>query len=180
MVRIRPTVLSATVLSATGLLCAAAGCAHLVETQAINHFTAALEKGDIEKVKDASSDRFDDVALRRKDSLDAMKILQLHPEEKVTIVKVEDVSDTEKKVVASQGKSHRKLMYKLVRDKKSGKWVVDDVIIRQKHGDVAATKSVTEQMNLLLVVQDFLVAWHEGKKDAVLAVSTPTFGKLLG
>ena len=35
-------------------------------------------------------------------------------------------------------------------------------------------------MDLLLVVQDFLVAWHKGKREEVQAVTTASFGKLLG
>lgn len=175
MVRITPTVLSGTIL-----VCAAIGCANLAETQAITQFTAALEKGDIDKLRASSSDKFDEKALRRDDALDAMKILKLRPEEKLTVVKVEDVSDTEKKVIVTRGKSKQKMLYKLVRDKKGGKWVVDDIVVKQNKKDVSASKSVTEQMDLLLVIQDFLVAWHSGKKEEVQAVTTNSFAKLLG
>ena len=101
-------------------------------------------------LKASASDSFDNKALRRdKDSLEALKNLPLHPEEKITIVKVEDVSNTKKKVVVTTEKTHRKMQYNLVRDEKSSKWVVDDIIVRQNRKDVTAAKSVTEQMDLL-------------------------------
>jgi len=176
MVRFTPMVFSGAVI-----VCAAVGCAHFVEMQAIDHFTTALQKDDLDNLKASSSDSFDNKALRRdKDSLAALKNLPLHPDEKVTIVKVEDVSNTTKKVVVTTEKTHRKMQYNLVRDEKSSKWVVDDIILRQKSKDVTAAKSVTEQMDLLLAVQDFLIAWNKGKREDVQGVITPTFAKLLG
>lgn len=174
MVRItRPVLLGALVFGA------AAGCAHLVETKAINSFTAALDKGDLKGLKSSTSDKFEEKALRGDDPVDVLKILKLHPEEKITVVKVEDVSEKEKRVVVTAGKSKRKMQYCLVRDEKTHQWVVDDIKLKQSRKDIDAVKSVTDQMDLLLVVQDFLVAWHGGKKQEVLAVTTPEFGKLL-
>jgi hypothetical protein len=175
MVRIPHTVLYGTVL-----VCAATGCANLAETGALDHFTAAIEKNDLNQLKASASETFDEKALRRKDSIDALKIVYQHPEEKLTILKVKTVSPTEKKVEVTTEKTHRKMEFKLVRDAKSGKWVVDDIVFKQKSKDVTAIKSVTEQMDLLLVVQDFLVAWHKGKREEVQAVTTVSFGKLLG
>ncbi len=175
MVRISPTVLYGTVLA-----CAVVGCANLAEMGALDHFTAAIEKNDLNQLKASASETFDEKALRRKDSIDALKIVYQHPEEKLTILKVKNVSDKEKKVEVTTEKTHRKMEFKLVRDAKSGKWVVDDIVFKQKSKDVTAVKSVTEQMDLLLVVQDFLVAWHKGKREEVQGVTTVSFGKLLG
>jgi hypothetical protein len=175
MVRITPAVLYGTVL-----VCAAGGCANFTESQVLDHFTTALEKNNLDQLKASASETFDEKALRRKDSIDALKIVYQHPEEKLTILKVKNVSETEKKVEVTTEKTHRKLEFKLVRDAKSGKWVVDDVVFKQKSKDVTAIKSVTEQMDLLLVVQDFLVAWHKGKREEVQGVTTASFGKLLG
>ena len=66
MVRISPTVFYGTVL-----VCAAGGCANLTETNAIAHFTAAIEKNDLTQLKASASEEFDEKALRRKDSIDA-------------------------------------------------------------------------------------------------------------
>jgi hypothetical protein len=175
MVRIPPTVLYGTVL-----VCAAGGCVNFAETNALQSFTAAIEKNDLSQLKASASDTFDEKALRRKDSIDALKIVYQHPEEKLTIVKVTNVSDKEKKVEVTTEKTHRKLQFKLIREAKSGKWVVDDIVFKQKSKDVTAVKSLTEQMDLLLVVQDFLVAWHKGKQKEVQSVTTASFGKLLG
>jgi hypothetical protein len=175
MVRVTPMV-----FTGAALVCAVIGCANFVEMQAIDHFTTALQKDDLDKLKASASDTFDKKALRRdKDSLEALKNLPLHPDEKITIVKVEDLSNTKKKVVVTTEKTHRKMQYNLVRDEKSSKWVVDDIIVRQNRKDVTAAKSVTEQMNLLLAVQDFMIAWHSGKRAEVQSVITPTFAKLL-
>ncbi len=175
MVRIPHTVVYGTVL-----VCTAAGCANFAETNAIDAFTTAIEKNDLSQLKASASETFDEKALRRKDSIDALKIVYQHPNEKVTVLKVKSVSANEKKVEVTTEKTHRKMEFKLVRDPKSGKWVVDDVVFKQKNKDVTAVKSVTEQMDLLLVVQDFLVAWHKGKREEVQAVTTASFGKLLG
>jgi hypothetical protein len=176
MVRISPTVLYGTVL-----VCAAGGCANLAETSALQHFTAAIEKNDLGQLKSTASENFDEKALRRKDSIDALKVVYQHPEEKLTILKVTNSPDgKEKKVEVTTEKTHRKMEFKLIREEKSGKWVVDDIMFKQKTKDVTAIKSLTEQMDLLLVVQDFLVAWHKGKREEVQAVSTASFGKLLG
>ncbi len=86
---------------------------------------------------------------------------------------MEDVANDKKKVVVTTEKSHRKMQYNLVRDEKSSKWVVDDIILKQKSKDVTANKTVTEQMDLLLAVQDFMIAWHTGKPDQVKAVVAP-------
>jgi len=175
MVRVTPMVFSGAVL-----VCAVLGCANFVEMQAINNFTTALQKDDLDKLKASASNTFDNKALRReKDSLEALKNLPLHPDEKVTIVKVEDVSPTKKKVVVTTEKTHRKMQYNLVRDEKVSKWVVDDIIIRQSHKDVTASKTITEQMDLLLAVQDFLIDWHKGKRKDVEGVITTSFAGLL-
>jgi hypothetical protein len=177
MVRIPHAVLYGTVLA-----CAAGGCALLAENSennAIDAFTAAIEKNDLGQLKTTASESFDEKALRRKDSIDALKVVYQHSDEKVTVIKVTNVSDKEKKVEVTTEKTHRKMEFQLTRDAKTGKWVVNDVVFKQKKGDVVAVKRVTEQMDLLLVVQDFLVAWHKGKREEVEAVTTTSFAKLL-
>lgn len=162
------------------VVCAVVGCAHFVEMQAIDHFTTALQTDDLNKLKASASQSFNDKALRRdKDSLAALKNLPLHADEKVTIVKVEDIGNDKKKVVVSTEKTHRKMQYNLVRDEKSQKWVVDEIYLKQRSKDVTANKTVTEQMDLLLAVQDFLIAWHTGKPEQVKSVVAPSFFALL-
>ena len=54
--------------------------------------------------------------------------------------------------------------------------MVDDVILSQKRpgGKPPLTKSVTEQMDLLLTVQSFLNHWSEGNREQALAVMHPS------
>ena len=142
MVRFTPWV-----FAGAAVACAVVGCAHFVEMQAIDHFTTALQTDDLNKLKASASSSFDEKALRRdKDSLEALKNLPLHPDEKVTIVKVEDVANDKKKVVVTTDKSHKKMQYNLVRDEKSSKWIVDDIVLKQTTKDVTANKTVTEQI----------------------------------
>lgn len=61
MVRVTPMVLSGAVL-----VCAVLGCANFVEMQAINNFTTALQKDDLDRLKASASNSFDTKALRHR------------------------------------------------------------------------------------------------------------------
>ncbi|MBC7817512.1 MAG: hypothetical protein IAG10_11525 [Planctomycetaceae bacterium] len=160
-----------------GWLCIA-GCANVVETRTIAKFTEAIKSGKLEEVKLASSDSFGERALRQDAALDDLKLLRL-PTGDLEIDTVEDVSPTVKRVTAMVGASKQKLKYQLKLDQQSTKWVVDDIYLKQKHEGVTATKSVTEQMDLLLSVREFLTAWKEGSRDDVLRTTTPEFAAVL-
>ena len=172
------TILIATL--AGGVLSFTQGCAHFVEMQSINRFTSALETGSLETLKASTSKAFDRKALRLEDSLDDFKILRL-PEGKTSIASVQDVSENEKKVTVEVGEKKQRLRYHLIRDSENGKWVVDDIDIRKKKNGVVATKSVTEQMDLLLTIREFLEAWSQGSsRSEVLFLVTPQLGEVLG
>ncbi|MEX0716497.1 MAG: hypothetical protein WD066_07920 [Planctomycetaceae bacterium] len=165
-----------------------AGCAHLLETRSIAQFTEELGRGDLEGLRSSTSADFERKALRDPDAIEDLRILKL-PTEKPTVVRVKDSQDssdeadkvvTEKLVEVEVGESGRKLLYKLVREANGGRWVVDDIYVRQKHDGVTATRSVTEQMDLLLTVRDFLRAWGDGSRNDVLGVATQEFGQTLG
>ncbi|MCH7687484.1 MAG: hypothetical protein IH899_12510 [Planctomycetes bacterium] len=112
--------------------------------------------------------------------MDDFKILRL-PEGKTSIVSVQDVSENEKKVTVEVGEKKQRLRYHLIRDSENGKWVVDDIDIRKKKNGVVATKSVTEQMDLLLTIREFLEAWNQGSsRSEVLFLVTPQLGEVLG
>ncbi|MGH7200845.1 MAG: hypothetical protein ACREJB_09590, partial [Planctomycetaceae bacterium] len=155
----------------------AAGCGHFLESRAIDAFTAALDAQDLAALKDHSSDAFEQKALRRAEALDDMQILHL-PTGETSVTEVEDVSETEKRVTVKAGESTRKVFYQLIKDG-SGEWVVNDVYLQQKHQGLTAKRSVTEQMDLLLTVREFLAAWDGGEREAVLAVTTPKLRALL-
>lgn len=155
-----------------------AGCANVVETRTINQFTEAIQSGNLEKLKLSTSDSFEKRALRQDAALDDLKLLRL-PTGDLEIDKVEDVSPTVKRVTAMVGTSKQKLKYQLKLDPQSKKWVVDDIYLKQKKDGVTATKSVTEQMDLLLSVREFLTAWKAGSRDEVLRTTTPEFAAVL-
>ena len=157
---------------------ALAGCAHVIETKTIKNFTSAFEYGDLEQLKQATSTHFEEMALRKDIALEDMKVLRL-PTGEIEIVDVKEVSPTVKRVSAKVGESKQRLNYQLKLDPTSKKWVVDDIYLTQKKEGVSATKSVTEQMDLLLSVREFLDAWKNGDREAVLGSTTPEFAELL-
>ncbi len=154
------------------------GCANVVETRTIELFSKALESGDLQKLKTATSTGFEERALRKDEALDDLKLLRL-PTGDLEIDKVEQVSPTVKRVSVLVGESKQKLKYQLKLDPQTKKWVVDDVYLKQKKDGVTATKSVTEQMDLLLSVREFLDAWKDGDRDDVLRTVTPEFAETL-
>jgi hypothetical protein len=155
-----------------------AGCANVVETRAIAKFTEAIKSDNLEQIKQATSDSFEQHALRQDAALDDLKLLRL-PAGDLEIDKVEEVSPTVKRVTAIVGASKQKVKYQLKLDPHSKKWVVDDIYLKQKRDGVTATKSVTEQMDLLLSVREFLTAWKEGSRESVLRTATPEFAAVL-
>lgn len=150
-----------------------AGCAHLIENRAITAFANSLKAEDLERLKETTSEDFNKRALRTATALQDLKILNL-PDGKTLIVEVEDLSKDKKRVTVQVGDTKKEVFYELARDE-SGKWVVDDIYLKQKKKGIEAYKSVTEQMDLLLTVRELLDAWSEGDRDQVLAVTTPKF-----
>lgn len=155
-----------------------AGCANVVETRSIAKFMEAIKSDDLEQIKQATSDSFEQHALRQDAALDDLKLLRL-PTGDLEIDKVEEISPTVKRVTAMVGTTKQKLKYQLKLDPQSKKWVVDDIYLKQKKDGVTATKSVTEQMDLLLSVREFLAAWKEGNRESVLRTATPEFAAVL-
>lgn len=159
---------------------AVSGCTNLMTARAIQTFADGVATGNLELVKASASDTFDEKALRQAEALDDLKILNL-PKGKVSVASIEDVSPGEKKVTVEVGESKKRLLYKLTRKPGSREWLVDDIYLRQrKPGDEQPiTKSVTETMDLLLTVREFLDSWETGDRDEVLAVATPELRELL-
>ncbi len=161
------------------LAVALTGCSHMLENRAIDAFSAALEDGDLERLRESTSASFNAKALRSAESLDDIEILRL-PTGDTSIVEVEDgEEENEKKVTVQIGDSKKKrLLYTLV-ENEDGRWVVDDIYVRQRRRGHTATRSVTEQMDLLLSVREFLDAWTVGGRDDVLDVTAPELGRVL-
>src|SRR5262249_12283322 len=140
-------------------------------------FAQGLEKSDLKKLKDVTSDEFSQRVLRSDYSLEDLKNLNL-PDGKSTVVEVEETTDDRKRVTVQVGESKKEIYYELKR-LDSGKWVVDNIYMKQKRKGIEAYKSVTEQMDLLLTVREFMNAWTVGERDEVLSFATPKFKSAL-
>lgn len=149
----------------------ATGCSHYMESRTIAAFSRDLEAGDVDGLKSMTSRDFQESALRRDDAPDSIKQVGF-PKGEAKIVKVETEGDS-KKVMAEIGDLKRKVIYTLVRDGKSHKWVVDDVEIKKKLKHGQTHKTFTEQVDMLLSVRDILDQWEGGRREGVLETSTP-------
>ena len=154
------------------------GCGSFVETRAITTFNDALQEEDLAELKARTSSRFDAKALRLPESVDDFAILRL-PTDDMEITSVEDVSDDRKLVSVKFEKSRQKFKYQLIRDPQTRKWVVDDVLITKKRDGIVSRKPVTELMDLMTRVREFLTAWDSGIRGEMLEVATPEFGEML-
>jgi len=159
-------------------IAALSGCANFHETRAIEAFTQALQKEDLGDLKKSTSNRFEQKALRLSESIEDFAVLRL-PKGDVEVLEVDEVSDVEKRVTVTIGKSQQKLRYRLLREPDSRKWVVDDIFLRKKKDGIVSTKPVTELMDLVTTVREFLAAWSGGDRTEILDVATPQLGELL-
>ena len=159
-------------------LCTSIGCAHLVETRTISAFTESLQKADLEHLKQLSSDDFQETVLRRDDALEAMKQLNL-PSGEAKVLDVKEVSANERKVTVEVGEKKRKVVFRLTRDGRSNKWVVNDLELKRRLKPGQVSQTVSEQMDLLLSVRECLAAWETGDREQVLHVATPEFRGVL-
>ena len=160
------------------LMCAATGCSHLMETRTIQRFADSVQSGDMQELKAGTSPGFAEKALRSTESIQDLKILNL-PDGKASVVAVEDVSKDRKRVTVEfgdtkKGEVKKEIFYEITRGS-NNKWVVNDVYLKQRKRGVEAFKSVTEQMDLLLTVREFLDHWDSGDRDDIFAQTTPEF-----
>jgi hypothetical protein len=154
------------------------GLTHSSESRVISAFIENLEKADLEELKGVASTDFNGAALRHEKSLDSIKMLNI-PEGKVKVVEVKEKGDEEKRVLVKVGERERKMYFDLIYDSTKGKWVVDDVEFKKNLKPGQVNKSVTEQMDLLLSIQEFLDAWEAGERSQILATSTPDLRRCL-
>lgn len=159
-------------------LVAISGCANMVETRAITAFTQALQEQDSQKAREMASTRFEQKALRLDESIEDFAVLRL-PKGEINITNVENVTDTEKKVTVEIGERKERVKYRLTREPGTSKWVIDDIQIRQKKGNIVATRSVTELMDLITSVREFLRLWSRGSRSDMIALSTPELSSVL-
>lgn len=164
------------VVASLALACGA-GCANFVESRAIERFAGRLQSEDLQGLKQATSSDFSERALRTASALQDLKILRL-PDGKISVIDVKYVDDNRRRVTVEVGEGKREVFYELVRND-DGKWVVDDVYLKQKRLGVTSFKSVTEQMDLLLTVRDFLDACDSGDRVRLLQTTDLEFSAAL-
>ena len=167
-------------LACLALPIAFSGCANLVESRTIAAFSEALQAEDVDSLRDITSTRFEEKSLRHEDSVKDFSVLRI-PKGDIEIVDIDVINDNEKRVTGQIGKSKsRRLRYRLVRDEKTGKWVVDDVYIKKQKNGVESTRAVSELMDLVTTVREFIDAWDSGSRSDILRMADPEFGTLLG
>lgn len=151
------------------------GCTNLMARRAIERFSESLQAQNLDKLKATTSGEFDQMALRQPEALGDLKLLKI-PTGDVKIEKVEKLEDGTKKVIAKIGdkKNPKEVEYRIALNRKTGRWVVDDIIMKQDSGKGIVEKSLTEQMNLLLCCREFLTAWKEGSRADKLAYCEPS------
>jgi len=154
-----------------------AGCANFVESRAIEQFADRLHSEDLSGLKQATSSEFSERALRTASALQDIKILRL-PDGKISVLDVEYVDDSRRRVTVEVGEGKKEIFYELVRSD-AGKWVVDDVYLKQKKLGVTTFKSVIEQMDLLLTVREFLDACDGGDRNHLLQITGLEFSAAL-
>jgi len=183
----RPNIMVRTVVFGTICACVASGltgCNTFFTARAIDAFSTGLETNDLQQLKLATSDEFDGLALRRVDSMESLKVLRL-PSSEFTVLDVEQVSPTQRIATVEYGTDKTRVKYKLSRAKPTGismtpRWVVDDVILTKEQNGSTLEKSVAEQMDLLLTVQEFVSDWGNGGRTEMLSMLSPELQGRLG
>ena len=155
------------------------GCANMMTSQAIESFSDSLAAADVEELRATTSERFEQQALRLPEAAEDFRILDL-PTGETSVLNVEDVSEDMKHVtveIGDEGEDKETLEYHLTRGPDGKDWVVDDIYTTQQlpGSQSPVTKSVSEQMDLLLTVREFITAWREGAREDVLDFSTVEF-----
>ncbi len=172
----------ATLAAILALGCLAAGCTNLQTTRAIDSFAEGLAAADADQLREATSGRFAHQALRLPDAVDDLQVLRLPTGER-SVVEVVEISDDKRHVTVEYGEKDRPetIEYQLVRDDEHRNWVVDDVFVTQDtRASGMVTKSVTEQMDLLLSVREMISAWENGTREEVLESAAPELRAVLG
>jgi hypothetical protein len=149
------------------------GCTGVMTQSAVTGFTRSLQTKDLAGLKGYSSKRFEDQALRLPESAQDLTLLNL-PKGKARVVSIDDKGQDERVVQVEIGESKKKIEYQLRREGRSGRWVVDDLIISQTNTDKSVvSRSATDQMNLLLSVRELITDWQTGDREQILSCAMP-------
>ncbi len=174
--------LAAALLLVAGVSVCVVGCRNLAEQRAVRRFGEALAAEDdaqLLALTEATTAGFSKRALDHDKALDDLRLLRL-PKGELKVMAVKDVPEEEWKtpgqpeclVIVESPPPTRQARYRLVRAE-AGRWLVDDVLLKQSRSGVKAVMSVTEQLELLASVRGFTKAWGRGTHDERLAVVTP-------
>ncbi len=145
------------------------GCTSMFSKRVIEQFAENMQAQNLDGLKGATSEDFEQRALRQDDAAKGLKMLKI-PTGKVEIVSVEELDKGKRKVLVKVGEkeSAKDVEYHLTKNGRS--WVVDDVVLKQDTGGGAVVeRSVTEQMDLLLTCRELLITWRGGTRDEKLA-----------
>jgi hypothetical protein len=94
-------------------------------------------------------------------------------------VSIEETSPDERVVKVEVGESKKPLEYRLRREGRGRRWVVDDLIISQTTdgGKTTVSRSVTDQMDLLLSVRELITDWQTSDSQRILDNVTPDLAR---
>lgn len=161
------------ILIAAMMLCTWGCATPLPEDQLVQAFSTGLDEQQLQALTQHSTENFREKALRHPSATQDIRLLRI-PTKEVKVLEVKEISADEKHVVVAAGSSERKIMYQLKRMPGSEQWLVDDIYLKQgKRNGTNVVRSVTEQMDLLLTVREFMNAWESGDRDEVLMTVTP-------
>ncbi len=139
---------------------------HITENRIITQFTDALIEDNEKAFRRSVSTRFEQRAMRSADAWKDLDIMKL-PKVKLEIDDSTSIDESTFETIAKDEKG-TKYQFIITRDKEKRRWVVDDLLVRQKKKGTSATKSVSEVMDLLLTVREFLVTWQSKDRSAIL------------
>ncbi|MEZ6063604.1 MAG: hypothetical protein R3C19_24910 [Planctomycetaceae bacterium] len=162
---------SAAFFIAAGIL-VHSGCAtSMLEQNIVEEFSAAIDEDNEAALRRIASTRFEEKAMRSRDALTDLQVVHL-PTQDLKVVSVEEESENVRKVTVKE-EAGGKYQFIIVRDPEKERWVVDDVMMRQRTKGTRITKSTTEVMDLLLTLREFLDIWSDGSREQILSMVSP-------
>ncbi len=156
------------------LVLSSVGCTKSLTQKAVERFSESLEAKDEGELKLSVSGRFEERALRGEEALRDLKNLDI-PAGEHKVVEVTEISahEVKAKVEVGKEKNLKTVEYTLTRDPKIQRWVVDDLTLKQDTGRGEVSRSVIEQMDLVMSVREFVDDWRSEDRDKILAKATP-------
>ncbi|HVJ87350.1 MAG TPA: hypothetical protein VM452_16955 [Caulifigura sp.] len=146
------------------------GCTGMFTQRAVTAFANGIQSKDLASLKASTSSDFEQKALRLSESAQDLRLISL-PQGKAKVVSIEEQGPTRRLVKVQHGEAKKTIDYQLVREK-SGRWVVDDVLVSQKKDDKEVVRSIGDQMNLLLSVRELINDWQSKDRERVLSATT--------